>query len=859
MPTGFQASVERRESQGATPKIWTETGLEIPVVVVAVTLSAIAILIWARRSSAVRQGFSTILSRSSTNNTSSRPGTAREVTAEQLAGSTANAANATTANATTANGNTTTTGTGARPRRTRRPRRTPSQVSTTSLPAYMKEPGEQELVIYRGPEDMEDAPIAHTNIVMPLVDEDANESQHSHSRDHSYPPAPDSPNDMPLLADGQDDVDDHDASPDLLRAPPGEGMPTRPSTDTLNASSETGIVSDMVPTATADPRGEAPPYFEVIDLNDDSQRNLIDVRPELAASPPSNPSTSPEPPSTGGSGASSAPRRSTFRSLWQTISASTSASGAPQSASGSPAQSPPGTGAGSTHARAESGLSNTSSSISNAYSPPTSPVPRTSTSRISHRPTPSGSSSILAPFRTLSRQRSILSMTHSNHSNISNLQHNRSNSNLNQLNSPSMISLNSISSPLTHTTIRTEFTYPKGGLTAEQIKLISSRESVGGRFGKPYGPDAVAFAASREALASREGLPDFEEAIGSDVNLTRMGAGSRLRTDSSAAMRRHERGGSESSLPMAPEPPLPAHSRDSSSSSSAESGQPIAVAQAPQSVDTPNAGAAHQLGEDSGDDEDKKEAAEEASSPSTSTNASSTNTPSLPTTSPPTSAPTSPPSTASSAAMELQTQVQKAKTPLVVAPINVVADKELQPTSSAPATGAPPTSFRAPSTAPYRPESRASSMHSMQSFATAAETLPSSTPVPPSDSEGESGDETDYQTDGEGESRDEEGTGVTAAGAARLRLDTGSKRDTVIAESPSTPKLKSRTMHLVEGTDTTITQNRFDHDDDDLDDTFDGGDTPSASAKRGSVSARGGKSASRQSTMSTMTIVAPKA
>jgi len=32
-------------------------------------------------------------------------------------------------------------------RRTRRNRRTPSQISTRSLPAYMKEPGEQELVI----------------------------------------------------------------------------------------------------------------------------------------------------------------------------------------------------------------------------------------------------------------------------------------------------------------------------------------------------------------------------------------------------------------------------------------------------------------------------------------------------------------------------------------------------------------------------------------------------------------------------------------------------------------------------------------------------------------------------------------
>jgi hypothetical protein len=58
----------------------------------------------------------------------------REVTAEQLAGS--------------INANAATTNTG-RARRNRRPRRTPSQISTTSLPAYMKEPGEQELVIFR--------------------------------------------------------------------------------------------------------------------------------------------------------------------------------------------------------------------------------------------------------------------------------------------------------------------------------------------------------------------------------------------------------------------------------------------------------------------------------------------------------------------------------------------------------------------------------------------------------------------------------------------------------------------------------------------------------------------------------------
>jgi hypothetical protein len=44
----------------------------------------------------------------------------------------------------------------ARPGRRRRPARTPSQISTKSLPPYMLEPGDQELVIYRGPLKTED-------------------------------------------------------------------------------------------------------------------------------------------------------------------------------------------------------------------------------------------------------------------------------------------------------------------------------------------------------------------------------------------------------------------------------------------------------------------------------------------------------------------------------------------------------------------------------------------------------------------------------------------------------------------------------------------------------------------------------
>lgn len=64
-----------------------------------------------------------------TANNNAANGTTREVSATQLAGVTA---------------------TTTRPARAgRRNRRTPSQMSVTSLPVYMKEPGDHELVIFR--------------------------------------------------------------------------------------------------------------------------------------------------------------------------------------------------------------------------------------------------------------------------------------------------------------------------------------------------------------------------------------------------------------------------------------------------------------------------------------------------------------------------------------------------------------------------------------------------------------------------------------------------------------------------------------------------------------------------------------
>jgi hypothetical protein len=110
-----------------------------------------------------------------------------------------------------------------------------------------------------------------------------------------------------------------------------------------------------------------------------------------------------------------------------------------------------------------------------------------STSRTSHRPSPSAGSF----FRTLSRQRSIRTI------------------NSNHLTSPSVISLNSISSPLTHTALRTEFTYPRTGPTPEQFKLISSPDALA-RFGVPYGADAIAFAASTSRQDLQPPPPDFD-------------------------------------------------------------------------------------------------------------------------------------------------------------------------------------------------------------------------------------------------------------------------------------------------------------------------------------------------------------
>ena len=217
-----------------------------------------------------------------------------------------------------------------------------------------------------------------------------------------------------------------------------------------------------------DPRGEAPAYFEVVDPQE------LNPEPPTTQPSPIPSSTMPEPQQ----------RRSGFRTFLNRMSMM---SHVPE------------------HRRAESDQSSTS----NGHRPSRSIQSRTS----NHRP--SQSSSGHSMFRTLSRQRSNQTLNSSLH-----------------LNSPSLISLNSISSPLSHTLVRTEFTYPKSGPTPEQLKVISSRENFS-RFGVPYGPDAIAFAASSSRQDLEPPPPDFE-ASSSQLSLVRPSVSRRL--DSSGSV-----------------------------------------------------------------------------------------------------------------------------------------------------------------------------------------------------------------------------------------------------------------------------------------------------------------------------------
>ncbi|GJJ14483.1 hypothetical protein Clacol_008747 [Clathrus columnatus] len=110
---------------------------------------------------------------------------------------------------------------------------------------------------------------------------------------------------------------------------------------------------------------------------------------------------------------------------------------------------------------------------------------------------------------------------------------NNNNTSSSHIRSPSSTSL-SISAPLAHTVTKSTFMYPASGPTTEQIKFLSSREALG-RFGMPYGHEAVAAAARAKAVTPTNGLsqgddeappPSFEDVAGSSSYNSALSSGS---------------------------------------------------------------------------------------------------------------------------------------------------------------------------------------------------------------------------------------------------------------------------------------------------------------------------------------------
>ena len=341
---------------------------------------------------------------------------------------------------------------------------------------------------------MEDAPLT-AQVVMPSVREDEDESANSHSRgpsQASYVIV----NDDPLAQ-----------TPLLERNDSNEGTHEHQNTHTAAGSvdiSDARRADQFSPLPNSaeipDPRGEAPPYFEVFGDLADVGATIGDLaRVDTADTLPIAPDTLPT-----SDAATSHPvrRRSMFRGL---IDAASRALSSPHPTS--------------------STLPLSRSSRDTAVS---SPRP----SNLSNRQ--GGARSPLSGHRASpSHSESVQSVTSSGFGRIVSRTHSRSVTNVTAgLTSPSAISIASISSPLTHTALRTDFVYPRSGPTPEQLKLISSIESVS-KFGVPYGPDAVAFASA--SLVNLHGPPpEFEEHPSTDalpgpsVGETRARAGSAL-------------------------------------------------------------------------------------------------------------------------------------------------------------------------------------------------------------------------------------------------------------------------------------------------------------------------------------------
>ena len=279
---------------------------------------------------------------------------------------------------------------------------------------------------------------------MPAVSEDAEGQSGNVSRTSLYGNLPDSPQNMSLIH-GDESLDPANDTSTRHLLPPNLGhTPLRASFDTTNTTHDSEESSSSllqaVQTTGHDPRGEAPPYFEVVDSNDNGgpRQEMVSPAVERTSETPSDAPRSatigsrPTPTDAQTRENRNSNRLSGFRTFLHTITNTNSNARPPVVQESS--QSSHGHTRG--HSRADSSMSMTSSVTHESRMPPTR---ERVASRASHRPSISGSgSAIHSVFRTISRQKS----------------HNTLNSA--HLNSPSMISLNSISAPLAHTLTRTE-------------------------------------------------------------------------------------------------------------------------------------------------------------------------------------------------------------------------------------------------------------------------------------------------------------------------------------------------------------------------------------------------------------------
>ena len=393
---------------------------------------------------------------------------------------------------------------------------------------------------------MEDAPLT-AQVVMPPVREDEDESSNSHSRgpsQASYVIVNDDPLAQTPLLDDSNEVTH-------------ERQYTHTSAGSVDIS-DAQLADQFSPlpdnAELPDPRGEAPPYFEVVgDLGGVGATSEDLSRVDTADTLPIAPDTLPV------SDATSPPvrRRSMFRGL---INAASRALSSPHPTSTPLPLSRPSRDTAFSASPRPSNLSNRQGSARSPLS--------------GHRATPSQSGSTQSV--TSSAFGRVVSRTHS-----------RSVTNVAAgLTSPSAISMASISSPLTHTAVRTDFVYPRSGPTPEQLKLISSIESVS-KFGVPYGPDAVAFASASASLVNLHGPPpEFEERPSID-GLPGPSVGE-TRPRAASALSRVSRDGntpesriSLSSLPsslresIVPSEPAPQESESSSSHPNSETRSPV--------------------------------------------------------------------------------------------------------------------------------------------------------------------------------------------------------------------------------------------------------------------------------------------